>query len=164
MKVRAIGNSIATPPGGLTGGVIEVRSVAELEKVGDRARGKIVFFNGAHGPRRCSTPSPAYGGAAQQRSGGAVAAAKAGAIAAVVRSLTLAHDDDPHTGTMSYDAATPKIPAVTISTAAAERLSALLRTDPGARFSFTTSCRDAAAGRLAQRDGRAARQPSSPTR
>ena len=33
---------------------------------------------------------------------------------------------------MSYDAATPKIPAVTISTAAAERLSALLR--DGARI------------------------------
>ncbi len=140
VKVRAIGNSVATPPGGLTAGVIEVRSVAELEKVGDRARGKIVFFNGALDPALLDTFA-AYGGAAQQRSGGAVAAAKAGGIAAVVRSLTLAHDDDPHTGTMSYDAATPKIPAVTISTAAAERFSALLRTDPGARFSFTTSCR-----------------------
>jgi carboxypeptidase Q len=139
VKVRAIGNSIATPGAGVTAGVIEVRSVAELEKVGDAARGRIVFFNGPMDPTLLDT-FPAYGGAAQQRSGGAVAAARAGAVAAVVRSLTLATNDDPHTGTMSYDASAPKIPAVTISTAAAERLSALLRTEPDLRFSFTTTC------------------------
>jgi hypothetical protein len=114
--------------------------VAELQKIGDRARGRIVFFNGAMDPTLLDT-FPAYGGAAEQRSGGAVAAARAGAVAAVVRSLTLEIDDDPHTGTMSYDEATPKIPAVTISTAAAERLSALLRTEPDLRFSFVTSCK-----------------------
>jgi hypothetical protein len=139
VKVRAIGNSIATPAGGLTAGILEVKSVAELEKTGDQARGRIVFFNGAMDPTLLDT-FPAYGGAAQQRSGGAVAAARAGAVAAVVRSLTLAINDDPHTGTMSYDPAVPKIPAVTITTAAAERLSALLRAEPDARFSFTTTC------------------------
>jgi hypothetical protein len=139
VKVRAIGNSIATPAGGITAGILEVKSVAELEQVGDKARGRIVFFNGAMDPTLLDT-FPAYGGAAQQRSGGAVAAARVGAVAAVVRSLTLAINDDPHTGTMSYDPAVPKIPAVTISTAAAERLSALLRAEPDARFSFTTTC------------------------
>jgi hypothetical protein len=83
----------------------------------------------------------AYGGAAQQRSGGAVAAAKAGAVGVVVRSLTFELDDDPHTGTMSYEAGTPKIPAVTISTRGAERLAELLRTDPDLRFHFQTSSR-----------------------
>ena len=140
LKVRAIGNSIATPAGGVTAGILEVKSVAELEKIGDKARGRIVFFNGAMDPTLLDT-FPAYGGAAQQRSGGAVAAARAGAVAAVVRSLTLAINDDPHTGTMTYDPAVRKIPAVTITTAAAERLSALLRTEPDARFSFTTTCR-----------------------
>jgi hypothetical protein len=139
VKVRAIGNSVATPEGGITAGVLEVRSVAELEKIGDKARGRIVFFNGAMDPTLLDTFS-AYGGAAAQRSGGAVAAARAGAVAAVVRSLTLETDDDPHTGTMSYEAGTPKIPAVTISTAAADRLSTLVRTEPDVRFSFTTSC------------------------
>ena len=52
----------------------------------------------------------AYGGAAQQRSGGAIAAAKAGAVGVVVRSLTLQRDDDPHTGTMSYEPATREDP------------------------------------------------------
>jgi carboxypeptidase Q len=139
VKVRAIGNSIATPAGGLTAGIIEVKSIAELQTVGDKARGKIVFFNGAMDPSTIET-FPAYGGVAAQRAGGAVAAATVGAIAAVVRSLTLATNDDPHTGMMSYDPATPKVPAVTISTAAADRLSALLRKDPETLFHFETSC------------------------
>jgi carboxypeptidase Q len=138
VKVRAIGNSIATPPEGLTATVIEVHSVAELEKAGDKARGRIVFFNGAMDPTHLDTFA-AYGGAAQQRSSGAVAAARAGAVGAVVRSLTLKLDDDPHTGTMSYDAATQKVPAVTISTWGAERLSELLQKEPDLRFFFRTS-------------------------
>ena len=111
VKVRAIGNSIATPEAGIAAGVVEVKSFEELEALGDRAQGRIVFFNGAMDPASIDT-FPAYGGAARQRSGGAVGAARAGAVAAVVRSLTLAINDDPHTGTMSYDPATPKIPAV----------------------------------------------------
>jgi hypothetical protein len=138
VKVRAIGNSIATPAAGVTAGIIEVRSIAELEKVGDRAQGRIVFFNGAMDPTLLDT-FQAYGGAVPQRSGGAAAAARAGAVAVVVRSLTLQVDEDPHTGTMTYDPATPKIPAVTISTAAADRLSALLRTEPDARLYLRTS-------------------------
>jgi len=139
VKVRAIGNSIATPAAGITAGIIEVHSIAELEKVGDKARGRIVFFNGALDPTLLDT-FPAYGGAASQRSAGAVAAARVGAVATVVRSLTLEIDDDPHTGTMSYDGATAKIPAVTISTAAAERLSALLSKERDVQFHFVTTC------------------------
>jgi hypothetical protein len=140
MKVRAIGNSIATPPDGLTARIVEVRSFEELEAIGDRARGRIVFFNGAMDPAVVDTFG-AYGRAARQRSGGAVAAARAGAVGAIVRSLALEINDDPHTGTMSYDPAVPKIPAATISTAAAERLSALVRREPDLQFSFTTSCK-----------------------
>ncbi len=139
VKVRALGNSIATPPGGLTAGIVEVRSLAEAEQLGDRARGKIVFFNGAMDPTLVDT-FPAYGGAVGQRSVGAFAAAKVGAVAAVIRSMSLAINDDPHTGTMSYDPAVSKIPAVTISTAAADRLDALLRSDPAARLFIRTSC------------------------
>ncbi len=139
VKVRALGNSIATPPTGLTAGIVEVRSIAEAEKLGERARGKIVFFNGAMDPTLLDT-FPAYGGAVPQRSGGAVAAARVGAVGVVVRSLSLTINDDPHTGTMSYDPAVPKIPAVTISTAAADRLDALLRVEPDARLFIRTSC------------------------
>lgn len=143
MKVRAIGNSIGTPPQGLKAGVIEVRSLAELQKAGDKARGRIVFFNQAMDPTLVNTFA-AYGGAAWQRAEGAVAAARAGAVAAVVRSLAIGVNDDPHTGMMSYDAATPKVPAVTISTAAAERLSEFLKKDPALQFEFVTSSQNLA--------------------
>ena len=139
VKVRAIGNSIATPPVGVTAGVVEVRSLEEMERIGDAARGRIVFFNGAMDPARLDAFA-AYGAAAWQRSQGAVAAARAGAVGAVVRSLQIEVSDDPHTGMLSYDPAVPKIPAVTISTAAAERLRAALREDPDTRFFFKTSC------------------------
>jgi len=138
VKVRAIGNSIATPAAGVTAGLIEVRSIAELDDIGDRARGRVVFFNGAMDPARLD-PFGAYGSAAAQRSAGAAAAARAGAVGAVVRSLQLEISDDPHTGMLSYDPSVPKIPAVTVSTAAAERLSAALRADPETRFFFKTS-------------------------
>jgi hypothetical protein len=131
VKVRAIGNSIATPAGGITAGILEVRSVAELETVGDKARGRIVFFNGAMDTTLLDT-FPAYGGAAQQRSRGAVAAAGAGAVAAVVRSLTLAINDDPHR-TIAYE---PEVPAVPFHRRG-RTLSALVRREPDVRFSFT---------------------------
>ncbi len=139
VKVRALGNSIATPAGGITAGVVEVHSLAEVEKLGDRARGKIVFYNGAMDPTLLDTFA-AYGGAVGQRSLGAFTAAKVGAVAAVVRSVSSAVNDDPHTGMMDYGPPVPKIPAVTISTAAADRLDALLRSDPNARMFIRTSC------------------------
>ena len=43
LKVRALGSSVATPAAGLTAGIVEVHSIAELETIGDKARGKIVF-------------------------------------------------------------------------------------------------------------------------
>jgi hypothetical protein len=140
VPVRALGGSIATPAGGLTARVVEVRSIADLKQVGPQAAGKIVFFNGALDPTFLDT-FQAYGAAAPQRSSGAVEAARVGAIGVVVRSLTLDTNDDPHTGTMSYDASVPKVPAVAISTRGADRLSEILKKDPAAQFHFRTFCR-----------------------
>ncbi|WP_390622375.1 M20/M25/M40 family metallo-hydrolase [Mucilaginibacter robiniae] len=54
------------------------------------------------------------------------AAAKYGAVAVIVRSLTSALDDYPHTGNTNYGN-NPKIPAAAISTIAANKLSELLK-------------------------------------
>jgi len=58
----------------------------------------------------------AYGGAVNQRGSGAIEAAKAGGVAALVRSMTARLDDVPHTGGMGYQDGVPKIPAAAIST------------------------------------------------
>jgi hypothetical protein len=140
VPVRALGGSIATPEAGITAEVLEVRSFEELAAAGRAAAGKIIFFNGAMDPTLLDT-FQAYGRVARQRSAGAVEAARAGGVAAVVRSLTLALNDDPHTGTMSYDANVPRVPAVAISTRGADRLSEALRLHPGTRFHVRTSSR-----------------------
>jgi hypothetical protein len=108
--------------------------------MGDRARGKIVFFNRPMDPGVLNT-FEAYGGAVDQRSRGAVEAARVGARAALVRSMTLARDNVPHTGMMSYQDSVPKIPAAAVGIKDAEKLSALLRRDPRARVHLALTCR-----------------------
>lgn len=125
LSICALGGSVATPKGGIEAEVIEVHSLKEAEELGPRAKGKIVFFNR---PFDATLPATfaAYGGANDQRVGGATAAAKSGAIGVLVRSMTLAKDDAPHTGAMRYGAG-PKIPAAALGIQSAERLSAAIK-------------------------------------
>jgi Zn-dependent M28 family amino/carboxypeptidase len=81
----------------------------------------------------------AYGRAVDQRSQGAVEAARAGAIAALVRSMTTRHDDIPHTGQMHYDTL-PKIPAAAVSTNDADTISALLARGNNVRVTLKLGC------------------------
>ena len=121
LAVCALGGSIATPGGGITAGIVEVHSFEELRALGDGAKGKIIFFNR---PMDRSLPQTfqAYGGAVDQRSQGAVEAAKAGGVAAIVRSMTMREDDKPHTGAMGYAEGVRKVPSAAVSTIGAEVL------------------------------------------
>ena len=139
LSVCALGGSIGTPPAGITAGVVEVRSFEELRLLGEAARGKIIFFNRPMDPTMVNT-FEAYGGAVDQRSAGAVAAARAGGVAAIVRSVTTALDDVPHTGSLSYADTVPRIPAAAVSTIGANLLSAELKSNPGLRLRLTLSC------------------------
>jgi carboxypeptidase Q len=130
LAAAALGNSTATPDGGLTAGVIEVKSLAEVEKLGrDRIAGKIVFFNRPMDATFFGTMK-AYGVAGDQRNQGPGVAAKFGAAGALTRSLTLALDDVPHTGNSKFPPGVAPIPAAALSTLAANRLSAALAADP----------------------------------
>ena len=59
----------------------------------------------------------------------------------MVRSLASNEDDHPHTGALQYNDSFPKIPAVAISTADAERMSAAISSGKSVTASFTTSCK-----------------------
>jgi hypothetical protein len=125
LAVCALGGSVATPKEGIEAEVLEVRSFDELKIAGDKAKGKIIFFNRPFDPTKLNT-FEAYGGAVDQRGRGAIEAAKVGGVAALVRSMTLAIDDKPHTGAMGYVDTVRKIPAAAISTLHANQLSELL--------------------------------------
>jgi len=139
LRVTALGGSINTPPDGVEAEVVEVRSFEQLQELGQRAAGKIVFFNRPM-PRALRRPGQAYGEAVPQRSNGAIEAGKVGAVAALVRSMTTAIDGYPHTGAMNYDDAVPKVPAAAIATADAELLAAALAKGP-VRVRLWLGCR-----------------------
>ncbi|QHL88915.1 M20/M25/M40 family metallo-hydrolase [Nibribacter ruber] len=129
VKVIALGGSVPTPAQGLTAEVLEVKSIEELQKLGKRkVQGKIVFFSRPFDQTHIHT-GLAYRGAVDQRSQGPSAAARLGAVGVVVRSMSSALDDEPHTGGLRYAEDAPKIPAVAISTIGAELLGKLLKDD-----------------------------------
>ncbi len=139
LNICALGGSVKTPPGGLRAQVVEVRDWEEMEKLGEgRIKGNIIFMNHPMKPEFINT-FEAYGEAAKYRWGTAMRAAKLGALGVVVRSMTLAIDDHPHTGAMGYADSITKIPACAISTLGAESLSKALRKDPYTQFGFSMS-------------------------
>jgi carboxypeptidase Q len=139
LSIAALGGSIGTPKRGVAAGVIEVHSFDELARRAEEARGKIVFFNRPMDPTLVNTFA-AYGGAVDQRAHGAVAASRFGAVAVLVRSMTLLHDDAPHTGMMSYADSVTKIPAGALSIVAAEALSQQLQLHPDLRVKLALDC------------------------
>ncbi|WP_183565345.1 M20/M25/M40 family metallo-hydrolase [Mucilaginibacter sp. SP1R1] len=142
VPIAALGMSVATPVQGITANVVEVRSLKELETLGETViKGKIVFFNRPFDPRFIEA-GEAYGNAGDQRFAGPAAAAKYGAVGVIVRSLTESIDDYPHTGATLADKDTKSIPAAAISTKAANKLSNMLRLRklPLVKFYFKQSC------------------------
>jgi carboxypeptidase Q len=140
LPICALGGSIATPVEGLTANVVEAKGIDDLKRLGkENIQGKIVFFNEPMEPTFIAT-FHAYGKAVMQRWAGAKEAAKYGAVGVVVRSMTLAHDDNPHTGVMSYNDSITKIPACAISTNGADWLSNYIKTDKDAKFFFKMNC------------------------
>ncbi len=139
VAVKALGGSVGTGVDGITANVIEVKTFEELTKLGAQVKGKIVFFNRAFDAKLISTGSM-YGGAVNQRGSGPSEAAKYGAVGVVVRSMTLANDDFPHTGALHYKEGVAQIPACAISTKGANLLSQLLKNDSDLKFFMRTTC------------------------
>ena len=127
LNVLSLGNTIGTGKKGVKGDIIEVFSLDTLDKMDPAMlEGKVVFFNRPMDPSQIRTFN-AYGGAVDQRVFGAARAAKHGAIAVLVRSVTLRQDDNPHTGVSQYEDGIKKIPSLAISTNDANQLSQLLK-------------------------------------
>ena len=116
LAMLGLGGSIGTSNRGLIAPVVPVRDFSDLAAKADMVRGKIVLFN---------VPFTTYGATVQYRAKGAAAAAKAGAVAAIVRSVGPKSLQTPHTGAMSYEDDVVKIPSCAVSIEGAELLQRL---------------------------------------
>ncbi len=108
----ALGNSNGTEQP-VIANVLVVENFEELEIRKDEVKGKIVYFNAGFNPTNIR-PFKSYSETGIYRRLGASRAAKYGAVAIMIRSLTEATDNHPHTGTMTYNDSFPKIPAVAL--------------------------------------------------
>lgn len=123
IPVTALGGSIGT------NGIIEAEiayfnTLDDLKKAPRSAvEGKVVFLNQPMNEKEIIT-FRAYGGCYAIRNSGAVEGSKKGAVAVIIRSINLAHDDHPHTGGMTYEDGVEKIPSAAISTNDSEYIKA----------------------------------------
>lgn len=117
LAIAALGGSVGTAANGLEAEVIEVASVSALNALSSsQVQGKIVFVNVV---TQRTKDAAGYGAAVSARRSGPSAAASKGAVGYIVRSITPATDNAPHTGDMNNTS----IPAVAIGVADALVLS-----------------------------------------
>lgn len=125
LNVLALGNSMGSGPKGVSAPIILINSFEELEKRKDEIKGKIVFYNYKFNSKFVKT-FQSYGDASRYRGTGASRAAKYGALAVLVRSMSHSTDNHPHTGAMNYDTTYSKIPAAAVGLEDADKLAAAL--------------------------------------
>lgn len=142
LHVTALGGSVGTPKNApLRARMVQVKSLDRLSQLPKaEVEGRLVLFNRPMDPVLINTGA-AYGGAVDQRGRGAVAAAEAGAIGALVRSMTHALDTLPHTGGMYYQDGTDSVPSAAISTVDASWLANQLTQHPDLEVTLEMNCR-----------------------
>ncbi|HNP54902.1 MAG TPA: M28 family peptidase, partial [Ferruginibacter sp.] len=141
LKVCALGNSVGSDGQTIQAEIVEVTSLAALESVAPEAlKGKIVFFNQVMDPTKIRT-FEAYGAAGASRRSGAARAARYGALAVLVRSLSSNIDAYPHTGATQYNDSFPRIPALAVATEDAEWLHQALQANGRLSVAVTSGAR-----------------------
>jgi len=120
LHMLGLGMSVGTPPGGITAPVLVVNTFDDLQRHAADAKGKIVLFDYPF-PTNVA-PMAGYRDAVAYRGGAPSAAAKVGAVAALIRSVTPLSMQNPHTGSTRYDSTVAKIPAAALSVEDAEML------------------------------------------
>ena len=126
LHITALGNSVPTPKGGLTAGVVYFASLDALKAAPEGSlAGKIAFIDNQMLPNQDGSGYGPYGNA--RRQGPAIAASK-GAVAAVIRSAGTDHNRDPHTGGTNFPAGSKAIPAGAVSAPDADLIARIAAT------------------------------------
>jgi carboxypeptidase Q len=113
LPLLGLGGSVSTSASGITASVLVVSSFDDLRSRAPEAKGKIVLFD---------VPFTTYRETVRYRVEGASEAARAGAVASLVRSIAPYSIRSPHTGAMRYDSTAPRIPAGALTVEDAQML------------------------------------------
>ncbi|MFY0541196.1 PA domain-containing protein [Nannocystis pusilla] len=116
-----------TVGGKVRGEIAVVDSLAEIATRGAELRGKIVVINQPMPRFDHERHETHYGDTVRIRGSGASEAAKVGATAVLVRSVTANSLRSPHTGALRYEDGVKKIPAAAVTLEDAELLARLAR-------------------------------------
>lgn len=142
LAVTALGGSVGTPPAGLEAELVRAEGLDDLAQLpAEQVRGRIVYLGGAM--ERGETME-GYGKAVGARVLGAIAAAKKGAVAVVIRSVGTDSNRLPHTGFVKMPAATDgvqAIPAAAISGPDADTLDRLYDLHRTLKLRLKLGCR-----------------------
>ncbi len=125
LALLGLGGSDPTPAEGITAEVLRVSGEDELMARAAEAKGRIVLFDNPM-PDWTEAHGSGYGHCVKYRVHGARLAARHGAVAVLVRSVTAHSLRSPHTGAMLYGDASARLPAAALSTEDADRIGRLL--------------------------------------
>ncbi len=106
LAMLGLGGSVGTTARGITAPVLVVGSLEELARRAAEAKGRIVLLD---------VPFTEYTATRHVRTDGPSAAARAGAVACLIRSVATFSMRNPHTGATLYDSMTARIPAAALS-------------------------------------------------
>lgn len=118
MAILGLGSSVGTPVHGLEAEVLVVESFEELRRRASEAKGKIVVYN---------QPFVSYEKTVAYRANGASEAAKVGAVASLIRSITPFSINSPHTGWQWYQSGVAQIPTACITVEDAQMIARMVR-------------------------------------
>ncbi|CAI8882214.1 M20/M25/M40 family metallo-hydrolase [Chryseobacterium sp. IT-36CA2] len=127
IKMLSLGNSEGTAGKDVLGEIIMVKSLEEYDQLSaEKVKNKIVFFNYPFNQGNVQTFISYRDAGAYRRTAASLTAKKGGKFA-IIRSLSSAFDDVPHTGNMRYEENISKVPAITIGNTSADELETLLK-------------------------------------
>ena len=138
LAMMSLGSSVGTEGQKISAEVIEIESWEQLEQKGIQVKGKIIFYNRKMNPKNINT-FHSYGESVDQRARGASTGAKYGAVAAIVRSVTLSDNNSIHIGNMWYADGVKKIPGLAISAHDADILKERLVKNPKLTIEFQSN-------------------------
>jgi Zn-dependent M28 family amino/carboxypeptidase len=127
LALLGLGHSVPTPPGGITAEIVVLRSLAQLKAAPAGAfKGKIVLVNQ---PMTRTQDESGYATAVAARYG-VSEAARRGAVAYLVRSISTGTGRAPHTGATLYAEDAPKVAAAALAVPDADMLDYLAAKGP----------------------------------